>query len=515
MSARSTHYRFSIARASPDSLKALSSKKHKTNGFRGTIRKLFGRKSVKSQISLPTPTIYLGHDSTTFITSATDYKDQRAVSLPALEISRTSALGSHCPLAASPRKVPEESNGDPVTKTPSRPRRATLPSLIVDIQDRETLHSVLGQEQPEGISHDANNEPIGFAVTSGSNPKRRSKSADQLYDIAKSHRMSPIQWRRWRRRSDEIASWRDSIEHGPAHDATLGPAAVQPNHDQKHLNTLDEDTQVLDGQLSSNDPNTFDFGILANTIHDQEHIPLEERVVTVEIKLIDLEYAISRLQARTPTPVEGDLRNRRPNMRPKEQCAEYVHSTPELGPCPCESSASSTIESRNMDDSIIAGSHSTQLTLPSLLGEPPSDEKLRPTSTATTVRPQTVIEMPVSPVREDDSETANRCSLTSVISLLRREQSARMRLEDIVSDLQLQLNDIKSSSSQSPYHRLLHENLRTQGSNEFLAFQGVRTGSDADETDTEDGFLDVYETPSEHKEFERPSFASLLEGKAF
>ena len=272
---------------------------------------------------------------------------------------------------------------------------------------------------------------------------------------------------------------------------------------------------MFDGKLSSDGRNTFDFGILANTIHDQEYIPLEERVVTVEIKLIDLEYAISKLQARTPTPVDRDIHNRRPNIRTQKQDAHSVHSTTELLPFPCESSACSTTESRNLDDSIVAESHSTQLTSPSSLGQPPSDSRLRPTSTATTVRPQAAVEMPVSPTGEDDSSTADRYSLTSVLSLLRREQSARMRLEDIVSDLQLQLNDIKSLRSPSPYPRLLHENLHGRESNEFLVLQGGRTGSDVDETDTEDGFLDVYETPGEQKEFERHPFGRMLEGKAF
>lgn len=40
-----------------DILKSSSSaKKRKNGGFRVIVRKLFGRKSVKSQISLPTPT---------------------------------------------------------------------------------------------------------------------------------------------------------------------------------------------------------------------------------------------------------------------------------------------------------------------------------------------------------------------------------------------------------------------------------------------------------------------------
>ena len=41
-----------------------STKKRKNSGFRVIVRRLFGRKSVKSQISLPTPTKNLEHVST-------------------------------------------------------------------------------------------------------------------------------------------------------------------------------------------------------------------------------------------------------------------------------------------------------------------------------------------------------------------------------------------------------------------------------------------------------------------
>ena len=44
-----------------DSVKALNTKKCKSSKFGDVIRKIFGRKNIKSQISLPTPTTQLGN----------------------------------------------------------------------------------------------------------------------------------------------------------------------------------------------------------------------------------------------------------------------------------------------------------------------------------------------------------------------------------------------------------------------------------------------------------------------
>ncbi|MCJ1474430.1 hypothetical protein MMC13_003088, partial [Lambiella insularis] len=51
-----THLRGDVSSVEMDLLKSSpSTRKRKDSGFRVIVRKLFGRKSVKSQISLPTP----------------------------------------------------------------------------------------------------------------------------------------------------------------------------------------------------------------------------------------------------------------------------------------------------------------------------------------------------------------------------------------------------------------------------------------------------------------------------
>ena len=356
-----------------------------------------------------------------------------------------------------------------------------------------------------------NEDYIGFAITSGSNPKRRSKSADALYDVAKAHRMSPIQWRRWRRRSDEIKYWRDSTEERPLDVTEVKTFQAIPDKEPERPSDENENAHGSNDLERSDDRQTFDFGLLATNIQEQEQVPLEERMVTVEVKLMDLEYAISKLQMRTPPPVEQNVESNHPHLK------SYRPTPDRPSPQAQQPSPDSNSEVQTFDDSTIADSHSTQPTSQASSDYPFPDTTFRPVSTATTVRPQTALQVPDSRPRRGSSGRSSHHSLTrltiehytTLISLLRREQSARMRLEDQVSDLQQQLAEVKdfkllpyNQRGYQPHHQ----------NREFLAF---RSASDVDETDTDDGYQEVYETPSEHKEFERLPFGGFHEGEAF
>ena len=369
---------------------------------------------------------------------------------------------------------------------------------------------------------DDEEEYMGFAVTSGSNPKRRSKSADNLYELSKAHRMSPIQWRRWRRRSEEIKYLREStIDLGLTSAQTIEPSQETTEQERGHKNGEEEQLPKPSSRGSEDNRHTFDFGLLATTMQSQEHVGIEERVVTVEVKLMDLEYAISKLQARTPSPVERHIQKDFPDSQPHVKIADYVQAQVQHQAGQRPSSADSSIYALDLDDSTMAGSHSTQPTSQSSLGHASYESKIRPISTATTVRPQTAVRT-LSPIRNETPTSSTRGSLTSLtiehyttlISLLRREQSARMRLEDQVTELQQQMMEL-TSAIKSDYRRGWQAYPDPQKSNEFITFRANRTDNDADDTDTDDGFQDVYETPVEHREFERPTFGGILEGEAF
>ena len=389
----------------------------------------------------------------------------------------------------------------------ARPRGASLPSVIINPPDPIVLRTgEATQEEKETEAPAVDDGYIGFAVTSGSNPKRRSRSADAYYDATRGHRMSPIQWRQWRRRSDEIKYWRDSVAESPALkskfddddgsslEGAVGVAPVPVDEAHEQEDEINRDT--------------FDFGILATSMQEQEPVSIEERVVTMEVKLMDLEYAISKIQAQSQSPV-----NLPPDLKPSALRKRSLS---------LDSAASeSSLQAKAMGQSTStnAGSESTQPTSQSS-NDPFFKQKVRPLSNAPTIRPAKI--EPQSSNVQELPPKRNRNSITSLtidhyttlIGLIRREQAARIRLEDQVTDLQRQIMSMKTASPVDPRSRVprWQGNTYHPNSSAVSDYRGGRYTHDLDETDTDDGFQDVYETPIERREFEGGPFAGPYEG---
>ncbi|MCJ1251089.1 hypothetical protein MMC30_008320 [Trapelia coarctata] len=488
-----------------DILKSSSSaKKRKNGGFRVIVRKLFGRKSVKSQISLPTPTRNLEYDPSAFITTA------RAVSLPVRGISQRSALGSHAPFEHA--FCPEGTDATPDDTEPryGRPRGTSLPSLDINPPDPMLPRATEGANEelsPREIQT-VEDGPIGFAITSGSHPKRRSRSADAYYDAARGHRMSPIQWRQWRRRSDEIRFWRDSIAESPV------LASKNEDRDTTAVEEAPKDTaNAIDEVPDVNKDNrgTFDFGVLATSMHEREAVSMEDRMVTLEVKLMDLEYAISKIQAQPPSPAGPSPRHLRPDLQSRNPSSGSGHSGTSSPLKSMEQSRASVVESESVEPTSRSSNGFRQ------------DRKVRPLSDSPTIRPPTAPPLGVS--EHGATKSRNRNSITSLtidhyttlITLIRREQAARIRLEDQVSDLQRQLMNIQYPSPPQSRSRIP----RWKGSpynvtrSEVMPVRSGRSVFEDDDSDTEDGDEDIYETPTERREFEGAVFGGPFDGEAF
>lgn len=225
---------------------------------------------------------------------------------------RTSALGSHSPFVlnipkdfhASNSGVPPQPERPPPGR-PARPRRASLPSVILSSQEAEDINKALaGLGLQEGGDQIIDGRDIGFAVTSGSNPKRRSRSVGDYRSAAKEHRMSPIQWRQWRRRSDEIRYWRENtsdnepmIESQP--DIAVQEQRFDPVDPATHTAPEANDETRRPFEAHNQD---FNFGLPMDDLRGHEHIDLEERMITLELKLMDFDFAISKLQAGSFSP---------------------------------------------------------------------------------------------------------------------------------------------------------------------------------------------------------------------
>ncbi|CAF9926424.1 hypothetical protein IMSHALPRED_006958 [Imshaugia aleurites] len=521
-------------------------KKERKAGFRNTLRRMFTRRPTRDRISMPNPTVYPHHDPEEFITSATDVQAKRSASVPTNGVLRTSGLGSHppfqnlsSPAGATINDVPSnggtgnegtsnkatsnEATSNPFPpqperlppERPARPRRASVPSVILnrpEVQEVEDAMTGLGLQTNEEQPVDAHN--IGFAVTNGSNPKRRSRSVGAFRDTE--HRMSPIQWRRWRRRSDEIKYWRQSTELG-----SLGIKSFEsPDLGQKEDADAAENDHCNIGQHNEE----FNFGLPADAIQDQDRIGLEERIVTLEIKLMDFEYAISKLQAGSTS--SSRRHSERIDMAGRQNSVDSYLSS-DHRQAPIEASPGLPQETPPVSPSKFAHESAPQQ---------------RPTSVATTLKASAV--GPYTSARRGTTERSSLTGLTiehytTLITLIRHEQSSRVRLEQQVSMLQQQVDRMSPThSSHSHGHSLSHHSqsrsLSSQQRRHGFVDVGNRGGHyrqprprsssySTNETDTDDDiYHDVYVTPDitpvERGEYERGAFervAGVEEGMAF
>ena len=434
------------------------------------------------------------------------------MSLPARGISQRSALNSHSPFEHVFCPEVTDIAPDDAESRYERPRGASLPSLDINPPDStlpRAAEGLDGELSPRGIQT-LEDGPIGFAITSGSHPKRRSRSADAFYDASRAHRMSPIQWRQWRRRSDEIRFWRESIAESPLLVSRLenrDTLAVEVQEDT--ANTADE----APDDTNKDTRGTFDFGVLATSMQEQEPVSMEERMVTLEVKLMDLEYAISKIQAQPPSPAGPSLQHLQPDVQLRNSSSGSGQSETSSPLKSTEQNRASMIES----ESIEPPSHSSNASY--------RDRMTRPLSNAPTIRPPTATASAPAPSEQNTTKSQKRNSITSLtidhyttlINLIRREQAARIRLEDQVSDLQRQLMNIQYPSPPqsrtriprwkgSPYHVT---------SSEVMPARSGRSVFEDDESDTEDGDEDIYETPTERREFEGAIHGGPFEGEAF
>ncbi|KAL8790041.1 MAG: hypothetical protein Q9195_006543 [Heterodermia aff. obscurata] len=539
------HVRASMA----DLSKPPSSKKRKKSGLGTVIRRIFGKRSVKNRISLPAPTESHYNDPNNFITAPVSEK-QRAASAPTAGILRSSALGSHAPFDVDVPKDHRSTVSDlppqperPPPERPTRPRRASVPSVILSSQEAEDInHALTGLGFQDTESQIVDGHNIGFAVTSGSNPKRRSRSVGGHRSSAKEHRMSPIQWRQWRRRSDEIRYWRESTasDGSPVIGGTgfVNPEPLLEVSAEPNTKSSFEATDQQDRPFEEHNQ-AFNFGLPADDIQSNdiigEHIGLEERMITLELKLMDFEFAFSKLQAGSMSPTD---RFQPPEIVPANSGHSRsvsdqprMHSSKAAGNAFIDQYPSLAYYQNGGTPASHQGPFNPGLDPTDIQPNP------RPVSIATTLKASSAQPQNPSVITRDRSTRGSMTELTiehytTLITLIRREQSARIRLEDQVTDLQQQIQALQaakrsplSPDSQQQRRREQQQNLGRHFSPDDVRRpyrlggesrpQRGRSSNYSEETDTDDdAFHEVYVTPVERGEFERGSFEGE-EGVAF
>jgi hypothetical protein len=155
---------------------------------------------------------YQDPHNVTSVESSNNNQPVRTPSQPVSELTRSSALGSHSPKPLEQLEVsnedlnPSSRTEDPVSR---HRRRNTLPSVTLSFHEAQMLAATLGEVGMRPSSKPPLHHSDGELAR---NLKRRSRSADELREEARSHQMSPIQWRR---RSGEIQYWRNSVLENP------------------------------------------------------------------------------------------------------------------------------------------------------------------------------------------------------------------------------------------------------------------------------------------------------------
>ncbi|KAE8379779.1 hypothetical protein BDV26DRAFT_154705 [Aspergillus bertholletiae] len=325
---------------------------------------------------------------------------------------------------------------------PPRARRATLPSLIFsdDDETRDALDALIHSDpsgsrskSPRLGDHDERRRELLRS-------KRRSRSATALRGLARNHRMSPIQWRR-----RSIESYVTSTACGAASDTDLismrpptrGTAVSAP---QTAVEPSIDGVDPLDDTVDEESipPNV---GTLVSSMQHDESVSLEQRLTTLEVKLIDLEFAIARMQTERnePSPTATSGRKHSQNSTEHKRKKSTAQSPP-------------------------SGSDATSS------GGSAGD---RPLSTAT-IRPSTqhlhrskTLQSPSISSLSDQHGGISVDQYSALVMLLRREQNARRSLEHEVSGLRSDIQQLQQLARNSMGLKTMYP-IQSADSQEFI-----------------------------------------------
>lgn len=305
---------------------------------------------------------------------------------------------------------------------PIHRRRATLPSLVFSDDDDDEPHPLNVPMDQEHHTSNTLAPDLGAKETLHARRvrrnKRRSRSTNSLRRKANEHRMSPIQWTR---RSAEI-TYLGSPAFGAVSDSELScrpptrttiASVTKPVDADADAHSLTETEQQT--EVESIPPSV---GNLVHTMQHDDNLTLEQRVTTLEVKLIDLEFAIARLQDK-----RGDAS---PTARSKKSL------TPDTA--------------RPNNNNNKHSGHSS-----------PFSPATRPASTST-VRPHMLHrshthQPPPSPSKTDTQAQAQAGisieQYNSLVFLLRKEQSARRNLEGEMSSMHEDIQQLQQMARES------------------------------------------------------------------
>ncbi|OJD22802.1 hypothetical protein ACJ73_05847 [Blastomyces percursus] len=442
--------------------------------LRSVMRKIFGRKrrsdpeSLRREahnVSIPpqwTPTLETVEHPVKMVSESLRSRSNRAPSLPTDPSSLVKT-----PLQNTLKKAGGSHSRRSGSRSPKldyrRPRRrATLPSIVLSTHEARDLAIQIAQQNSRRNSIHSPirgvEETDAFEQKTSRQQKRRSRSASELRDTARAHRMSPIQWRR---RSDEIKFWRESFLKMDA-----SPSMPARPETRSTIASVLEDSDHAEVDQSLDDP--FHFSALMGTMQDNSKAGLAQRVNMLEVKLMDLEFAIAKLQGHDVSPAKQTFEA---GMRRNPPYSSQQGTVPNALPSHFVSSFQSS---------------------PSITPPRSSPTPDRPDSTAT-LRPYTAshsVSCQTPSSFASDFKGISVEQYSALTTLVRREQIARKLLEQQIFQLQRDVSQLQSyqrpTAQQSfllPSYSDFSDRLSSRRSSDR------KTNHDRSETDSDDGFM--------------------------
>ncbi|KAJ5624477.1 hypothetical protein N7510_000786 [Penicillium lagena] len=334
---------------------------------------------------------------------------------------------------------------------PPRRRRATLPSVV--FSDDESRYDEVAPSAVSDPQDDCSYMPDPSRPPSMLHARRRSRSTEALRRLASDDSTStpfPSKPRHTRQPSSKTPRGSSSAS-GQSRRPSTGTAVTSVTRGSADPSLPDSDQHAEQISLPPN------VGNLVHTMQQDDSLTLEQRLTTLEVKLIDLEFAIARMQSHSidSSTNSAERSSRQKHAPPPDPFSPFMRNKP------------SFLGSEDRDNS----PSPMTTTMPG---------GGRPLSTAT-IRPET---MQSRTVRAATSTTSlsdyNGVSIeqySALITLLRREQTARRNLETQVAGLRDDIRHVQRAALHSMELGTMYP-IHSAESQEFLRFRRALDDSD-------------------------------------
>lgn len=392
------------------------------------------------------------------------------------ESKRSSPLSEENLLLAETHLSPTRLTAPGLPGMPPRRRRATLPSVIFsDDESRLGVASTaISDPQEERLI------PESQRRRSMVRARRRSRSIGALRDLTNQPPMSPNVWPT---RTASIPNSVPDSRSPPLEGSSASAYSGRPSTGT----TVTSVTRASVAPSIQSDPQADQMslppnvGNLVRSMQQDDGLTVEQRLNTLEVKMIDLEFAIARMQSNSV--------DSQPTSRQKQT----------------QSTESVTPNARNKSSglaSTIERDESPSLVTP-LPGRPISTSTIRPE----TMQSRTIRSAPSTNSLSDFTAVSIE-QYSALVTLLRREQTARRNLETQVSSLRDDIRHIQRAALQSMEMGHMYP-IHTVDSQEFIRFRRAIDDSDSSSpirVDGKDGSDSDWDKPESYDPFGPPKW---------